>query len=157
MPFSKRLALLSHLPRLLTSLSVRTRIVVLALVPVAGFVANGITYMSGEDSVGKAFAIVQGSDDLAGASRDFKTAVTTMRLTVKDFDATPSQELIDKFKAAHQGALDALAMIASLDSSLAPDIAGLHNVVESLQTNFDTLIGAQKELGFTDHAGLRGR
>src|SRR5690348_9976303 len=157
MPFSKRLALLSHLPRLLTSLSVRTRIVVLALIPVAGFLANGITYMSGEDSVGKAYAIVQRSDDLASASRDFKTAVTTMRLTVKDFDASPSQDLIDKFTSAYGGALNSLATIAVLNNSLAPDIAGLHNDVEALRANFDTLVTAQRALGFTDHTGLRGR
>jgi methyl-accepting chemotaxis protein len=156
MHLSKRLTSLSRLSRLLSSLSVRTRIVVLALVPVAGFLANGITYMSGEDAVGRAFASAQRSDDLAGASRDFKAAVTAMRLTVKDFDAAPSEELIGKFKAAHEAALKGLDTIASLDRSLAPDIAGLHNDVESLLGNFDTLVAAQKELGFTDHTGLRG-
>src|ERR1700751_2775454 len=38
---------LNRLARMLTSYSVRTRIVVLALIPVAGFLANGLTYVSG--------------------------------------------------------------------------------------------------------------
>ena len=36
-----------RLNRLFTSISVRTRIVLLALVPVAGFAASGLTYLSG--------------------------------------------------------------------------------------------------------------
>ena len=35
--------------RLLSYFSVRTRIIVLALVPLAGFLANGLTYISGEE------------------------------------------------------------------------------------------------------------
>ena len=46
------------LARMLTSVSVRTRIVVLAMIPVAGFLANGLTYTSGEGDVGRAFATV---------------------------------------------------------------------------------------------------
>jgi methyl-accepting chemotaxis protein len=156
MQFTKRLALLRRLPRLLSSLSVRARIVVLALIPVAGFLANGITYLSGEDAVGKAFMTVQRSDELASASRDFKAAVSTMRLTVKDFDATPSLDLIDRFGAAYKSALNGLDEIASVDNSLTPDIARLHNDVEALQGDFDTLVHAQKVLGFTRDSGLRG-
>jgi hypothetical protein len=56
-------------------LSVRTRIVVLALIPVAGFLANGLTYVSGEGDVGRAFATVTQSHALVDSSRDFKSAV----------------------------------------------------------------------------------
>lgn len=40
------------------SFSVRTRIVVLTLIPVAGFVANGLTFTAGEGDVGRAFGTV---------------------------------------------------------------------------------------------------
>ena len=39
------------LVRMLASFSVRTRIVVLALIPVAGFVANGLTFTAGEGDI----------------------------------------------------------------------------------------------------------
>ncbi|MGA7680562.1 MAG: hypothetical protein WCA54_10335 [Pseudolabrys sp.] len=63
------------LARMLGSFSVRTRIVVLALIPVAGFLANGLTYVSGEGDVGRAFATVTQSHALVDSSRDFKSAV----------------------------------------------------------------------------------
>jgi methyl-accepting chemotaxis protein len=56
-------------------LSVRTRIVVLALIPVAGFLANGVTYVSGEGDVGRADATVTQSHALVDSNRDFKSAV----------------------------------------------------------------------------------
>ena len=48
----------------------RTRFVVLALIPVAGFLAN-----AGEGNVGRAFATVTQSHALVDSSRDFKSAV----------------------------------------------------------------------------------
>lgn len=66
---------LNRLARMLASFSVRTRIVVLALIPVAGFVANGLTFTAGE--VGRAFGTLAHSTALADASRDFKSASKT--------------------------------------------------------------------------------
>ena len=59
----------------LGSFSARTRFVVLALIPVAGFLANAVTYVSGEGNVGRAFATVTQSHALVDSSRDFKSAV----------------------------------------------------------------------------------
>jgi methyl-accepting chemotaxis protein len=68
---------LNRLARMLASFSVRTRIVVLALIPVAGFVANGLTFTAGEGDVGRAFGTLAHSTALADASRDFKSASKT--------------------------------------------------------------------------------
>jgi len=154
----KRLALLSHLPRLLSSLTVRSRIVVLALIPVAGFAANGVTYFSGEDAVGSAFRTVQQSNELAGASRDFKSAVNTMRIVVKDFAVKPSDALIVDFEGAQGLAMHSLDVVAGiLDKQHAADMAGLRSDLVGLQSNFDTLVQMQRELGFADNTGLRGK
>lgn len=59
----------------LGSFPARTRFVVLALIPVAGFLANAMTYVSGEGNVGRAFATVTQSHALVDSSRDFKSAV----------------------------------------------------------------------------------
>jgi hypothetical protein len=48
----------NRLARIFASFSVRTRIVVLALIPVGGFLANGFTYTAGESEVGRAFRTV---------------------------------------------------------------------------------------------------
>jgi len=158
MQFMKRLALLSHLPRLLSSLSVRTRIVVLALIPVAGSLANGITYLSGEEAVGSAFATVQQSNALADASRDFKSAVNTMRIVVKDFTAKPSDALVIEFEAAEGQAMHSLDVVGSaLDKRHSAGLDDLRSNLDGLQTNFDTLVREQRVLGFDKSAGLNGK
>ena len=154
----KRPALPIRLPRLISSLSVRSRIVVLALIPVVGFAANGLTYLAGEEAVGSTFRTVQQSAGLADASRDFKSAVNTMRIVVKDFAVKPSDALIVDFEGAQGLALHGLDVVAAmLDKRHADDIAGLRSDLDGLQKNFDALVGMQRRLGFTDTTGLRGK
>ena len=146
----------NRLNQLLTSFSVRTRIVVLALVPVVGFLANGLTYVSGEGEVGTAFETVKRSGGLADASRDFKSAVTEMRIIVKDFSATPSSDLVMSFAQAHALALRSLDSIAaSIDRRHAENIVGLRKDVMELRGNFTELVRQQEALGFDDSSGLR--
>src|SRR5262245_24361081 len=57
-PYMRRLDLALPFNRVagtFASFSVRTRIVVLALIPVRGFLDNGVTYTAGERDVGRAF------------------------------------------------------------------------------------------------------
>ena len=107
-PFDKLSA--SQFGRLLTAGSVRTRIVVLALIPVVGFIANGFSYVSGENDVGTAFETVAQSRTLADASRNFKIAIGTMRIAVKDFTDRP-HTLIDSFGQSQQLANNSLDII----------------------------------------------
>jgi len=145
------------LARMLTSVSVRTRIVVLALIPVAGFLANGLTYSSGEGDVGRAFATVTQSTALADASRDFKSAVAAMRLVVKDFTVSPNNNLVIIFDESHAVALKALDNISgAIDQTRAENIVSMRNDVTALRKNFDDLVREQKILGFDDASGLRG-
>src|SRR3569833_2968824 len=154
----KRLALLRRLPRLLSSLSVRSRIVVLALIPVAGFAANGFTYLAGEDAVGSAFRTVQQSNELADASRDFKSAVNTMRIVVKDFSVKPTDALVVEFEGAQGLAMHSLVVVSGiLDKQRAASISGLRGDLDGLQQNFDTLVQMQRQLGYSDNDGLRGK
>ncbi len=145
------------LARMLTTFSVRTRIVILALIPVAGFVANGLTYTSGEGDVGRAFTTVTQSTALADASRDFKSAVAAMRLVVKDFSVSPNNNLVISFDESHGLALKALDNISTaIDRTRAENIVSMRNDVTALRKNFDDLVREQKILGFDDASGLRG-
>jgi methyl-accepting chemotaxis protein len=147
---------LNRLARLAGSLSVRTRIIVLALIPVIGFLANGLTYVSGEADVGTAFQTVKHATALSDASRDFKIAIAGMRITVKDFTTTPSVELIDAFARSQQLATKSLNAIATSTNGVrADDIASLHQELAEIKGNFDRLVTVQRTLGFTETEGLR--
>src|ERR1041385_115927 len=147
-----------RLSRLLVHFSVRARIIVLALIPIAGFLANGLTYLSGERDVGNAFQTVKHSVALADASRDFKSAIAAVRITVKDFSAAPSDQLIGTFDQAQRLAQSSLAKVAAtIDSDRHNGIVALRGGVAMLKANFDKLVAVQRALGFTEAEGLRGR
>ncbi|MGA8999410.1 MAG: hypothetical protein WB463_16175, partial [Pseudolabrys sp.] len=148
---------LNRLARALTSVSVRTRIVVLALVPVVGFLANGMTYVSGKRDVDGAFRSVGKSHALADASRDFKIAVDGMRIAVKDFTASPHGALVDIFEQSQNQANRSLDIIeASVSNMSGDDIKALRAELGVLKKNFDALVAEQRILGFSDIEGLRG-
>jgi methyl-accepting chemotaxis protein len=147
---------LNQLSRLLTTFSVRTRVIVLALVPVVGFLANGLTYVGGEGAVGTAFQTVRQSASVSDASRDFKSELAAMRLVVKDFAAAPNTDLVVNFALAHAQALKSLNTIEIAVGRDSASVAGLHKEVMELRDNFGELVQQQNVLGFDDTSGLRG-
>jgi len=147
---------LKSVHRLFASVSVRTRIVVLALIPVAGFVAIGATYMRGEGDVGAAFVTVKRGGKLADASRDFESAVSAMRIAAKDFSASPSEELVIAFQGASILAVQSLNTIdAFIDRHDGGNIVVLRKQVANLQSQFKDLVHEQEALGFDERTGLR--
>jgi methyl-accepting chemotaxis protein len=154
-----RFDILSRLPRrLFATLSVRSRIVVLALIPVAGFLANGLTFVSSESEVASAFDIGERAATLADASREFKIAIGGMRISVKDFVAEPAPTLIEAFDQAQASALRNLDTISHADAGVPEKtITELRRQLAGLKMTFDDLVGQQKILGFTDEEGLRAK
>jgi len=149
---------LKWLPRMVGSLSVRTRIVVLALIPVIGFAANGLTYVSGEHDVSTAFAAAQRARSTSDASRDFKSAIASLRIVVKDFNVAPSQDLVTKFAQEHAFAMRSLDKIAAtVDPETARSINGLRADMLSLRDNYYVMLREQELLGFDENSGLRGK
>jgi methyl-accepting chemotaxis protein len=147
----------NRLARMLSSFSVRARIIVLALIPVAGFLANGLTYISGKADVDGAFQSVGNARGLADASRDFKIAVAAMRIAAKDFSASPHGALVDVFEQSQNQANRSLDTIgASVSGMRADDIKALRTELATLKKNFDELVAEQRALGFSDIEGVRG-
>jgi hypothetical protein len=84
---------LSHnfsLPQIISKLSVRSRIAAIAVIPVVGFLANGLAFTAGETAVGNAFESVRSAAVLADTGREFKAALARMQMISKDFVAQPS-------------------------------------------------------------------
>src|SRR5258707_14302436 len=87
--------------RIIARISVRTRIILLTALPVAGFLANGIAYTVGEQEVESAFRTADRASDLAEVSREFRGALIQMRVRTRDFALRSSQDLLHAFETNH--------------------------------------------------------
>jgi methyl-accepting chemotaxis protein len=146
------------LSRLSGALSVRMRLIVLSIIPVIGFVAVGVAYVSSEHTVDAAFASVRQSSRLADASRAFKDALTTMQVRAKEFVAQPQPVLVTRFGDAHANAMANLKIIQELASeSERQNLNLLEARVANLQKTFGALVADQDELGLTEFEGTQGK
>jgi len=142
---------------IVSSFSVRVRIIVLALIPVVGFLANGVNFMSSEGKVATAFQTVKRSAVLIEASRDFQSAIASMRLSAKDFASVPSQALVEAFEEGQNRALLSLDILQSaIGAEQINNIVQLRREVLNLKEKFSNLVTEQRILGFQENEGLRG-
>ncbi|MBI4275360.1 MAG: HAMP domain-containing protein [Rhizobiales bacterium] len=144
--------------RLVGKLSVRTRIIAIALIPVVGFVANGIAYRGGETEVGDAFATMNKAAEIADASREYKAALANMRIAARDFAARPSDGMIKAFEEAQWRALINIeTVVNSLGDVGRMEIDSLRVRLDSVMSRFGEVVREQQLLGFTEDDGIRGR
>ena len=136
-------------------LSVRARIIVLGVIPVIGFLANGIAFMVGDVEVGRAFDSVQRDSQVADASRDLKAGLLMMRAATTEYVARPSDKMVDNFTDGQQLAMKSLDRIAAMLGASAQDvITPLRITVRDLKTSFESLVNEQKSLGYDDSQGI---
>jgi methyl-accepting chemotaxis protein len=144
--------------RLITSMTVRARIIVLAAIPVTGFLVNGIVFMVGQYDVERAFHAAARVTDVSEASREFRSSVNAMRARSRDFAASPSPDLVQQFEAAQATALRALAVIdGAVSERERQNIAPLKSQLEENAVQFGELVQNQKVLGYTESEGTRAR
>jgi methyl-accepting chemotaxis protein len=142
----------------IASVSVRTRIIGLALVPVVGFLANGVAFTAGQSGVTDAFANVGTAAALADASREFKLTLASMQIAAKDYVAQPSDERTKAFDAAQTLTISNFDKIAAAANGMLPeDIGQVRQRLGELRLNFDYLVEEQKALGYSDNQGTRKR
>jgi len=145
------------LSRFSTDLSVRSRLVVLSLIPVVGFAAISLAYLSSDQAVNMAFGSVQQSSRLADASRAFKESLTAMQVRAKDFVAQPQPGLISRFSDAHDEAIGSLKIIEELAAETDRQaLTALEGRVANLKATFVALTAEQDELGLTEFEGIQG-
>src|SRR5262245_22040814 len=144
--------------RLVTRLSVRARIVGLAIIPVIGFMANVAAFVFGEAEVTASFEHGRRATDLANASQEFKAALSSMRIYARDFGARPNEQLIKAFGESHAAALRSLAAIdIRLDVREKQNLIPLRTRLNEVIGNFGELARSQEQLGFTESDGTRRR
>jgi methyl-accepting chemotaxis protein len=138
-------------------LSVRARIVVIALVPVFGLLLSGLVYHSGESDVADAFASARRAAAVSEASSELKGATALMMVTAPEFVARPSQQLAETFKNAQILAAARLGTIQWLGNRRAEEVELLQTSLAEVSKNFDALVAEQNNLGYTMMDGIRGR
>ena len=144
--------------RMITRVSVRTRIVVLALIPVIGFLVNGIAFMVGEAEVEHAFRTTEQASDVAETSREFRSALIALRVRTRDFVGHPGQDLIRSFQASRETARQTLAAItAAVDAATRQKLLPLNAQLKEITEQFNELVQNQGKLGLTEADGMRSR
>src|SRR5947209_3612593 len=139
------------LRRRLPSLSVRARIALLALIPVVGFVANGINYIVSEREVGQAFDAVNRSNDLTDASAALRSGLESIRFVAKEMAFNPSPPLVKSFNDHHAVAVKSLELIQKTgDPEDTRTIPHILRTVAGLKDNFATLAKGLEEVGFNE-------
>ena len=146
----------SFLRRPLDLVSVRTRIVALAFIPIIGFGVVGFAYLAGEREIGAAIEAEKMSGALADASRDFKSAISSMRLSAKEFVARPSDEKIKTFHESYDLALASLRTIEGEDAA-SKYIEGAQGRLYEMSNQFAGLVQEQQRLGYTETEGIQQR
>ncbi len=149
---------ISALSRLVSTVSVRTRIVVIALIPLAGFAANGGAFMTGEAEVARAFDSVVSAGTLNDASRNFKDALSRMRMAATDFSRDSRPDSIRIYNDAYTAATTEIARIQTHrdlgGNALLPEAS---EQLEYLKKAFDKMVSAQEAVGFGEAQGIRAR
>jgi methyl-accepting chemotaxis protein len=136
--------------------SVRTRIIFLAIIPVVGFLANGIAFTSGETEVEAAFSTVNNAGALANAGHDLKAAFASMRISARDFVSKPSEDLITAFNNSHNLATKSLGIIeGTLNAAAQEQVADLRERIGRAAKHFADLVEEQRRLGFSEAAGIQ--
>ena len=144
--------------RMVSSLSVRARIIAIALIPVIGFIANGAAFMSWGNAVDDAFDRFTRASLISDASRDFKEAISLMRISARDFATAPTDDPIQAFQKAGAEASKNLRIIEqSVDADQRMRMSWLAERLTEVQANFSNVVLEQRKLGFNDNEGLRRR
>jgi methyl-accepting chemotaxis protein len=140
---------------LISRVSVRARIVIIAMIPVLGFLANGIEFKSAQSEVEDAFHSAHQAAEVAEASREFKLALTAMRMSAKEFAARPSYDLVNTFGSAHDNAVRLLETMAlASGQQQRAEIDAMQTKVSALKGSFSGLIRTQEWVGFAENQGL---
>ena len=143
-----------RITQIFAKLSVRARVTALGVIPVVGFLAYGIAYMTSDVEVGRAFDSVHRDNAVVDASSDLKAGLLAMRVATMAFVAHPSNREVKNFAEGQELAMQSLDRIeATLASSHDDVIMPLRITVRDLKASFDSLVNEQKTLGFDETEG----
>jgi methyl-accepting chemotaxis protein len=136
--------------------SVLARIIVLAVIPVVGFVANGVSFNLNEAQVDRSFDHSTKASRSVESGLELKGALGALQGVAREFAAQPSETLI----AAFDGAYDAATRgVTDMAAYAGPDdsgrIGGLRDQLVGVRNRFVALVEQQRAFGLTEASGIR--
>ena len=144
--------------QLISKLSVRARIIAITLIPVIGFLANGLAYVSGEHDVDRALDSVKHAASLADASREFKSAVGSIQAAARSFAVRPRSSYLQTLSDAQAAAIAHFITIRHLsDDADQTSLDVTERTLARLQENFAELRNEFERLGADSDTGIRPR
>jgi methyl-accepting chemotaxis protein len=144
--------------RMVSKLSVRARVLTIILIPVAGFLANGASFLAGERKVDTAFDSVRQAGALADASRDFKSAVTTIQTAARAFAEHPRATYLQTLSDSQQAAAARFGLIRQLSAGDDRSyLDAIERTLTRLRGNVDELHKEFIRIGVENDAGIRSK
>jgi methyl-accepting chemotaxis protein len=144
--------------RFISKFSVRARIVAITLIPVVGFLANGLTFVGGEREVGAALDSLRQATAGADASREFKGAVVTIQAAARGFADHPRPSHLQILSSAQDAATAQFARIRQF--SVGQDrgnIDAIERTFARMRGNFQELNKEYERLGIDVDSGIRAK
>src|SRR5260370_13339151 len=142
--------------RLVSRLSVRARIIAITLIPVLGFLANGLSYVAGERGVDGAVVSVERATSLAAASREFKSAVTIIKAAAGSFAVQPRSSYLQALGEAQAAANAQFVNIQWMsDDAAQANLAAIERTLARVRGNLAQLQKEYERLGAESDAGIR--
>ena len=145
--------------RIITGISVRTRIIVLAVIPVVGFLVNGIAFTAGEREVeqrvpDRRSRVRPGRRQPRVPRRADPDARADARLRrAAEPGADPGFETTHDTRGPHACGI----IEAAVDAPTRQQTRAVEGQLEEIAAQFDDLARNQKILGFTEAEGIRDR
>lgn len=157
MNFKRMISPLSQIAsRFMPSLSVRARIIILAITPLIGFAVIGFSFVSGERAVEHAFESMKTAGSVAEASRDLRTNINSLRTAAKEFSAGGGQDKISDFEERYIRAQIGIKLIEqSKEIADQKQLGVLNNRLADMKEKFDALEKAQEKIGLSANDGLQ--
>jgi methyl-accepting chemotaxis protein len=135
---------------------VLARIIVLAVIPVVGFVANGVSFNLNEAQVDRSFGHWTQASRSVESGLELKGALAELQGVAREFAAQPSETLIGAFDSAYDAATRGVTdMGAYADPEESGRIGGLRDQLAGVKDRFVALVEQQRAFGLTEATGIR--
>ncbi|HWJ99510.1 MAG TPA: methyl-accepting chemotaxis protein [Xanthobacteraceae bacterium] len=142
--------------RTMLSVSVRTRIILLAVTPLVGFGIIGASFVTGERAVESAFESSKTAGAIADASRDLKNALAALKTAAQEFVLSSGKMKTEDINARYAEAMSRLEIIKNANEIDPKKIDLLSTKIADLKDLFEWVGKAQEDLG-AGEKGLQDR